>query len=156
MENTEEVYLRSSNRTRTIESLQQVIHGLFPLDKQGNFFVPHICVRLASVILPYRPVGMTRATRNKRDENCIPQHFRLPTTQHSYGRVCKRCGVRIVNKSPISDTVRPSAAAVSMNPTLEPLDQKISKYIGGKPIRIDGSPKASGILETVSPLMLQI
>ena len=45
MEKNEEVYLRSSYRTRTIESLQQVIHGLFPLDKQGQFFVPHICVR---------------------------------------------------------------------------------------------------------------
>jgi len=41
-----------------------------------------------------------------------------------------------------------------MNPTLEPLDKKISKYIGGKPIRIDGSPKASGILETVSSSVL--
>lgn len=48
------------------------------------------------------------------------------------------------------DAVLLSAAAVSMNPTLAPLDQKISKYTGGKPIRIDGSPKASGILETVS------
>lgn len=51
MENTDEVYLRSSNRTRTIESLQQVIHGLFPLAKQGQFFVPHICVRLVLTIL---------------------------------------------------------------------------------------------------------
>lgn len=46
MENNDAVYLRSSNRTRTIESLQQVIHGLFPLNKQGKFFVPHICIRL--------------------------------------------------------------------------------------------------------------
>jgi acid phosphatase len=36
-----------------------------------------------------------------------------------------------------------------MNPTLEPLDKKLSKYIGGKPIRVDGSPRASGILESV-------
>ena len=43
-----------------------------------------------------------------------------------------------------------------MNPTLEPLDQKISKYIDGKPIRIDGSPKASGILETVSSLVVVV
>ena len=72
MENTEEVYLRSSNRTRTIESLQQVIHGLFPLDKQGQFFVPHICVRLVLLILSYRSIGLTSATRNKRDENLYP------------------------------------------------------------------------------------
>ena len=59
MEKTEEVYLRSSGRTRTIESLQQIIHGLFPLDKQGEFFVPHICVRLVLVIRPCQPVGLT-------------------------------------------------------------------------------------------------
>ena len=57
---------------------------------------------------------------------------------------CHRC------ETSASDGVWPPAAAVSMNPTLEPLDKKISKYIGGNPIRIDGSPKASGILETVS------
>ena len=56
MENTEDVYLRSSNRTRTIESLQQVIHGLFPLDKQGQFFVPHICVRLVCSLSPFGPL----------------------------------------------------------------------------------------------------
>lgn len=55
MENTDEVYLRSSNRTRTIESLQQVVHGLFPLAKQGEFFVPHICVRLVLAILLISP-----------------------------------------------------------------------------------------------------
>ena len=48
------------------------------------------------------------------------------------------------------------AAAVSMNPTLEPLDKKVSKYIGGKPIRIDGSPKASGILETVCYVVMRL
>ena len=54
-----------------------------------------------------------------------------------------------------SNAVRSPAAAVSMNPTLESLDQKISKYIGGNPVRIDGSPKASGILETVSSTVVQ-
>jgi hypothetical protein len=42
------------------------------------------------------------------------------------------------------------AAAVAWNPTLEPLDEKISKYIGGNPVRLDGKPRASGILDTVS------
>ena len=55
-----------------------------------------------------------------------------------------------------SNAVRSSVAAVSMNHTLEPLDQKISKYIGGNPVRIDGSPKASGILETVSSTVVQL
>lgn len=112
MESNEAAYLRSSNRTRTIESLQQVIHGLFPLDKQGQFFVPHICVR------------------NKRDENLYPN-----------SSACPRLDTLMKEFT--------EAAAISMNPTLEPLDQKISKYIGGKPIRIDGSPRASGILETI-------
>jgi len=71
MENTEEVYLRSSNRTRTIESLQQVIHGLFPLNKQGQFFVPHICVRFVLVVR-CRSAGLTCVIRNKRDENLYP------------------------------------------------------------------------------------
>jgi acid phosphatase len=35
---------------------------------------------------------------------------------------------------------------------LEPLDKKLSKYIGGNPIRVDGKPRASGILDTVSDL----
>lgn len=41
------------------------------------------------------------------------------------------------------------AAATAYNPTLEPLDKRISKYIGGNPIRIDGKPRASGILDTI-------
>jgi hypothetical protein len=42
------------------------------------------------------------------------------------------------------------AAAEAYNHILEPLDKKISKYINGNPIRIDGKPRASGILDTVS------
>ena len=72
MENNEAVYLRSSNRTRTIESLQQVIHGLFPLDKQGQFFVPHICVRLVLVVRSSQFAELKRTPRNKRDENLYP------------------------------------------------------------------------------------
>ncbi|KAF9649732.1 phosphoglycerate mutase-like protein [Thelephora ganbajun] len=130
MENTDEVYLRSSNRTRTIESLQQVIHGLFPLDKQSQLFVPHICVRLVSIVRPHQSNGLTNTSRNKRDENLYPNTSACPRLNTLMEEFAK-------------------AAADSMNPTLEPLDQKISKYIDGKPIRIDGSPKASGILETI-------
>ena len=43
-----------------------------------------------------------------------------------------------------------AAATIAWNPTLEPLDAKISKYAGGEPIRLDGKPRASGILDTVS------
>lgn len=41
------------------------------------------------------------------------------------------------------------ATTIAWNPTLEPLDEKISKYIGGNPVRLDGKPRASGILDTV-------
>lgn len=41
------------------------------------------------------------------------------------------------------------AAAEKYNPTLAHLDDKLSKYIDGNPIRIDGRPRASGILDTV-------
>ncbi|KAF9255270.1 phosphoglycerate mutase-like protein [Marasmius fiardii PR-910] len=41
------------------------------------------------------------------------------------------------------------AAASTFNPTLEPLDKKLSKYMGGKPVRVDGKPRASGILDTI-------
>ena len=44
-----------------------------------------------------------------------------------------------------------TAATIAWNPILEPLDGIISKYIGGNPVRLDGKPRASGILDTVSP-----
>lgn len=43
-----------------------------------------------------------------------------------------------------------SAAAAAYNQTLEPLDKHISKYLDGRPIRIDGKPRASGVMDTVS------
>lgn len=42
------------------------------------------------------------------------------------------------------------AAAEAYNHTLERLDNKLSKYIDGNPIRVDGKPRASGIMDTVS------
>ena len=36
------------------------------------------------------------------------------------------------------------------NPKLAALDGAVSPYIGGGPVRIDGKPRASGILDTVS------
>ncbi|KAJ6631130.1 histidine phosphatase superfamily [Mycena sp. CBHHK59/15] len=41
------------------------------------------------------------------------------------------------------------AAAAAYNQTLEPLDKHVSKYLNGHPIRIDGKPRASGVLDTV-------
>ena len=48
-----------------------------------------------------------------------------------------------VHGSPIT------AAASEWNDTLATLDDKLSKYIGGNPVRLDGKPRASGILDTV-------
>lgn len=41
------------------------------------------------------------------------------------------------------------AACDKYNPKLAALDEKVSSYIDGNPVRIDGHPRASGILDTV-------
>jgi acid phosphatase len=41
------------------------------------------------------------------------------------------------------------AAAEAYNHALEHLDKKVSKYIDGNPIRLNGRPRASGVLDTV-------
>jgi acid phosphatase len=41
------------------------------------------------------------------------------------------------------------AAASAYNHLLEKLDPKLSKYIDGNPIRVDGRPRASGVLDTI-------
>ncbi|KZT28102.1 phosphoglycerate mutase-like protein [Neolentinus lepideus HHB14362 ss-1] len=105
-------YFRSTNMPRTIESLQQIVHGLYPTSKCAAGFVPHILVR------------------NGKDENLLGNTY-----------ACKRLEILQVGFA--------RAAAAAWNHTLEPLDKKVSKYIGGNPIRIDGKPRASGILDTV-------
>jgi acid phosphatase len=105
---------------------------MFPPSTQGSNFIPHICVR------------------NKKDENLYPNTSackRLDTLMSEFAQ-----GATSIEQIVLHFILFCyfSAAAISMNPTLEPLDQKLSKYIDGKPIRVDGSPRASGILETVS------
>ncbi|KIL63494.1 hypothetical protein M378DRAFT_164353 [Amanita muscaria Koide BX008] len=68
--------------------------------------------------------------RNGKDENLIGN------TYH-----CKRLALLQLEFA--------NASAIAFNPTLEKLDKKLSKYIGGKPVRIDGKPRASGILDTI-------
>ncbi|PIL27692.1 hypothetical protein GSI_10845 [Ganoderma sinense ZZ0214-1] len=41
----DEIYLRSTNIPRTIESLQQIIHGLYPVSKSATDFMPHLRIR---------------------------------------------------------------------------------------------------------------
>jgi len=111
-QNDSEVYLRSTNMPRTIESLQQIVHGLYPPSKQAEGFVPKI------------------RTRNPKDENLFGN-----------AAACERLKTLMLKFA--------QAATLAWNPTLEPLDEKISKYIGGNPVRLDGQPRASGILDTV-------
>lgn len=49
----------------------------------------------------------------------------------------------------------PSAAKEKYNPKLALLDDAMSPYLGGVPVRIDGKPRASGILDTVSSSRLR-
>ncbi|KAF8189862.1 histidine phosphatase superfamily [Mycena galopus ATCC 62051] len=107
----EEVYFRSTNMPRTIESLEQVIHGLYPTSKCPN-------------ALP------TLLVRNGRDENLLGNTMS-----------CKRLEYLQIGFA--------QAAAAAYNQTLEPLDKHVSKYLDGRPIRIDGRPRASGVLDTI-------
>ncbi|KAJ6571732.1 histidine phosphatase superfamily [Mycena capillaripes] len=107
-----EVYFRSTNMPRTIESLEQVIYGLYPQTKCTPSVQP------------------TLLTRNGRDENLLGNTMS-----------CKRLEYLQIGFA--------QAAAAAYNQTLEPLDKHISKYLDGRPIRIDGKPRASGVLDTV-------
>ncbi|TDL24646.1 phosphoglycerate mutase-like protein [Rickenella mellea] len=107
-----EIYLRSTNMPRTIESLQQITHGLYPSSKFENGITPRLFIR------------------NGKDENMLGNTF-----------ACKRLEILLVGFA--------QAAASAYNHLLEPLDKKLSQYIGGNPIRIDGKPRASGILDTI-------
>ncbi|KDN36734.1 hypothetical protein RSAG8_10663, partial [Rhizoctonia solani AG-8 WAC10335] len=105
-------YFRSTNMPRTIESLQQVLHGLYPTSKIQPSFAPHI------------------RTRHPNTENLVGNTIgcgRLAELALAFNR----------------------AAAKDNNPKLEQFDSQLSKYIGGNPIRIDGKPRLSGILDTV-------
>ncbi|PCH44871.1 phosphoglycerate mutase-like protein [Wolfiporia cocos MD-104 SS10] len=107
-----EIYLRSTNVPRTVESLQQVTHGLYPETKSGAGFVPVVRIR------------------NGKDENLFGNTL-----------VCKRLEALQLGFA--------KAAAAEWNETLASLDVKLSKYIGGNPVRLDGKPRASGILDTI-------
>lgn len=105
-------YFRSTNVERTIESLQHIIHGVYPPSTCAPGTIPSIIVRHAI------------------DENLI-----------SNALACKRLALLELQFA--------EAAVAVWNSRLEPLDKKVSKYIGGRPLRLDGTPRASGILDTV-------
>lgn len=97
---------------RTIESLQHVIHGLYPTSKRENEAMAQILIR------------------NGKDENLIGNSY-----------ACKRLEMLLAGFA--------DAAASAYNPLLAALDSKISKYIDGSPLRVDGHPRASGVMDTV-------
>ncbi|KAG6865445.1 hypothetical protein C0991_002521 [Blastosporella zonata] len=110
--NKDEVYFRSTNMPRTISSLQQVVHGLYPQDKCDTEVPPSIFVR------------------NGKDENLLGNTS-----------ACKRLELLQVSFA--------QAAAAAYNPTLQHLDAHLSKYLNGNPVRVDGKPRASGIMDTI-------
>ncbi|KAL1743996.1 histidine phosphatase superfamily [Schizophyllum fasciatum] len=109
--NRDEVYFRSTNIPRTLESLQQIVHGLYPTARCHPAQVPPLLVR------------------NSQDENLVSNTY-----------ACRRLEVLKAGFA--------QAAAAAYNPSLATLDKKLSKYTGG-PIRVDGRPRASGILDTI-------
>ncbi|KAF9447139.1 phosphoglycerate mutase-like protein [Macrolepiota fuliginosa MF-IS2] len=106
------VYFRSTNMPRTVESLQQIMYGLYPNGKCLEHAYPPLLIR------------------NGRDENLIGNTYS-----------CKRLEILQISFA--------KAAAEAYNPMLGHLDKKVSKYINGNPIRVDGRPRASGIMDTI-------
>ncbi|TFK71894.1 phosphoglycerate mutase-like protein [Pluteus cervinus] len=109
---TSEVYFRTTNMARTTETLQNVIHGLYPASNCPSGVHPTILIR------------------NGKDENLLGNTYS-----------CKRLELIQLGFA--------QAAAAAYNPTLEPLDNKLSKYLNGNGIRVDGKPRASGVMDTV-------
>jgi len=112
LQNENQVYFRSTNVPRTIESLEHIVHGLYPQAHCATSVIPSILIR------------------NKVDENIVSNILSCP----QLGQLERRFA---------------EAAAARWNSRLQTLDPRLSKYIKGRPIRIDGSPRASGILDTV-------
>jgi len=112
LQNENQAYFRSTDVPRTIESLENIVHGLYPQIHCASGVIPSILVR------------------NKVDENIVSNILSCPQLGLLELRFAK-------------------AAATKWDSRLQTLDGRLSKYINSKPIRIDGSPRASGILDTV-------
>ncbi|SCV72301.1 BQ2448_4995 [Microbotryum intermedium] len=102
------VFFRSTGMPRTIESLHQIVEGLFPSG--------------------YREGLVDYTVRNPNDESLYPNNL------------CAR--MRQL------DQISLAMAAKKYNSTLEPLDDTLIKYTK-IPLRIDSSPRANGILDTL-------
>ncbi|KAF8122675.1 phosphoglycerate mutase-like protein [Boletus edulis] len=112
LQNENQAYFRSTNVSRTVESLEHIVHGLYPQPHCATGVIPSILVR------------------NRVDENIVSNILSCPLLGLLELRFAE-------------------AAAARWNSRLQTLDGRLSKYLNGKPIRVDGSPRASGILDTV-------
>ncbi|THH11457.1 hypothetical protein EW146_g8034 [Bondarzewia mesenterica] len=79
-------------------------------------------------------------------------HGRESAWQYAVVRAPRKVAPQILQRQ-VSLKSTTLSAASTYNHTLEPLDKKISKYLGGNPIRIDGRPRASGVLDTIRAAM---
>ncbi|KIJ63162.1 hypothetical protein HYDPIDRAFT_134966 [Hydnomerulius pinastri MD-312] len=118
LQHESQAYFRSTNIPRTIESLEHIVHGLYPPSQCAAHVIPSILVR------------------NKVDDNIISNILACPQLGLLEMQFAEGMYTRFF-------------AAANWNPRLQSLDKRLSKYINGKPIRVDGSPRASGILDTV-------
>lgn len=87
--------------------------------------------------------------RNGKDENLIPNSYACKRLEFLLAGFAQGMFIHNFVCSQSSQNIPSLAAASKYNRTLEPLDKRISKYIGGRPIRIDGKPRASGVMDTV-------
>lgn len=92
---------------------------------------------------------LPRLHRNKVDENIVSNILSCPQLglielRFAQGMLYTPNERRVLMSSLV-------AAAARWNSRLQTLDGRLSKYVKGKPIRVDGTPRASGILDTVSP-----
>lgn len=105
-------YFRSTYFPRTVDTLQQIIYGLWPNNKYLNGSVPRVRMRHPS------------------DENLMGN-----------GSACARYKEIMARFERV--------AAERWAPELAKIDDKISRYINGSPVRIDGRPRASGLFDTI-------
>ncbi|GAA5911331.1 hypothetical protein JCM8208_005222 [Rhodotorula glutinis] len=101
---------RSTNMPRTIESLHQIVEGLWPASARED------------------GLKVDFQLRGWQDEDLSPNQS------------CRK--LRALDVASIA------RAAKTHNPSLEQLDPVLAPIVGG-PLRIDSSPRASGVLDTV-------
>lgn len=90
--------------------------------------------------------------RNAKDENLIANRFACMRLERMNAAFAQGILEKVISIIQGPNSIELSAAADALNPTLATLDKKLSKFTDGNPVRIDGRPRASGILDTVGCL----